>query len=174
MNHDLIPMAGPTRILALSDTHFSKKEQVLPGLLTDRFDEVDYIVHAGDYTTIELVDELEKTGKFVGVQGNMDSSPVKKKLPEIGSIELGHVVLGVIHGSGGPKGIVERIHATCKTHSFNVVIFGHTHQHYEQELDGIKYFNPGSPVDKRFAKENGFLLLNVDGIDDVTAEYISL
>lgn len=160
------------RILALSDTHFTSSSGHLSEEITSHFDEVDFIVHSGDYTDISLVKHLEQTGKFVGVSGNMDPAEIKQILPEINDITLDDIKIGIIHGWGAPKGIVERIHPICKEHGFSIVIFGHTHNKLESEHEGIKYFNPGSPVDKMFARENSFLILEVSRDGKTSARFI--
>ncbi|MFX0100763.1 MAG: metallophosphoesterase family protein [Candidatus Hodarchaeota archaeon] len=164
----------PVKLLVLGDTHFARRNQELGEEITKIFDEVDYIVHAGDFTHKSLVDFLESTGKFVGVAGNMDPMTIKKHLPEVNEIDLGEIKIGIIHGWGAPHDIVERIHPISKKHGFDIVIFGHTHNHLEMEFEGIKYYNSGSPVDKMFAKENTFLILTIHSRERVEAKFIKV
>jgi len=163
-------------ILVLADTHFARHTQQLDPAITSYFDSVDYIVHAGDYTTENLVETLEVTGKFVGVYGNMDPLAVRDMVPEINSIRLDSMdlLIGIVHGWGAPDDLIQRIHPLCATKRFDIVLFGHTHNKQEEQFDGITYFNPGSPVDKMFAKENSFLLLTIASKDDVHAEFVTL
>ena len=166
----------PVTILVLADTHFARETQQLDPVIINYFDSVDYIVHAGDFTTENLVQTLETTGKFVGVYGNMDPLAIRDMIPEINSIRLEDldIVIGIIHGWGAPDDLIRRIHPLCVAKGFDIVLFGHTHNKYEGKYDGITYFNPGSPVDKMFAKENSFLLLTIAAKDDVQAEFITL
>jgi len=164
----------PIKLLVISDTHFARGNQGLGKEITDFFDEVDYIVHAGDFTHKSLVNFLESTGKFIVVSGNMDPMAIKKYLPEVNEIDLGEIKVGIIHGWGAPQDIVERIHPISKKHGFDLVIFGHTHNHLEMEFDGIRYYNPGSPVDKMFAKENTFMLLTIHSKERVEAKFIKV
>ncbi|MHA1792750.1 MAG: YfcE family phosphodiesterase [Promethearchaeota archaeon] len=165
---------NPVKILVISDTHFVRKTQKLPEQILSHFQEVNYIVHAGDYTHISLVNFLESTGKFYGVAGNMDPLRIKEKLPDINHFKIGDILIGIIHGWGAPEGIVERIHLICKEKGFDIVLFGHTHNHLKRILEGVQYFNPGSPVDKMFAKENTFLILNVESKENVQANFIRI
>jgi len=164
----------PITILAISDTHFARKDQELDPRIVDRFDAVDYIVHAGDYAHESLVETLASTGKFAGVYGNMDPFAVRDMVPEINSFQLEDVTIGIIHGWGAPDDLIRHIHPLCVDHGFDIVIFGHTHNKLEAEYKGIKYYNPGSPVDKMFAKENTFLILTVASKADVHADFIKL
>lgn len=169
-------MMSAVMILVLADTHFARNTQQLDPVITSYFDSVDYIVHAGDYTTENLVVSLEATGKFVGVYGNMDPLAIRDMVPEINSIRLENldIVIGIIHGWGAPDDLISRIHPLCDDKGFDIVIFGHTHNKYEGQFGGITYINPGSPVDKMFAKENMFLLLTISSKDDMQAEFITL
>ncbi len=162
----------PVTILALSDTHFSKATQQLDESITSKFDKVDYIVHAGDYAHESLVETLVATGKFVGVYGNMDPLTIRDMVPEVNAIRFDDVVIGVMHGWGSPADMYKRIHPLCADQGFDIVIFGHSHQKFEGEYKGIKYFNPGSPVDKMFAKTNQYLLLKIDSKQAVTAMFV--
>ncbi|MHA1368331.1 MAG: metallophosphoesterase family protein [Promethearchaeota archaeon] len=164
-----------TKLLVISDTHFISKRQRLSERITRYYPEVDHVVHAGDYTHLSLVEHLESTGKFYGVAGNMDPPAIKKKLPEINEILLDEgVKVGIIHGWGAPHGIIERIHPIAVKNHFDVVIFGHTHNRLKKEYENVKYFNPGSPVDKVFAKENTFLILTINSKKECIAEFIKL
>ncbi len=164
----------PVKILAIADTHFARKDQELDPRIVDRFDDVDYIVHAGDYAHESLVEILASTGKFAGVYGNMDPFEVRDMVPEINSFQFGDITLGIIHGWGAPGDLVKRIHPLCVYKGFGIVIFGHTHNRFECEYKGIKFYNPGSPVDKMFAKENTFLILTVASKTDIQADFIKL
>ena len=64
-------------------------------------------------------------------------------------IEVADCRLGLMHGSGAPQNITSRLRREFD--QVDVVIFGHTHQVYNREEDGIFFFNPGSPTDKMFA-----------------------
>lgn len=167
-------MALPAKILVLSDTHFARKSQRLSSEITKYFDEVDYIIHSGDFTSTGVLEQLQDTGKFVGVYGNMDPQEIRDDLPEINEIELDDLRIGIIHGWGAPDGIIERIHGLCKDHGYHVVVVGHTHNHFEQRHDGIWYYNAGSPVDKMFARENTILLLTINSKEDIKSNFIKL
>lgn len=162
----------PVRLLVLSDTHFVRKAQHLGEGITRHFARVDHVVHAGDYTSEGVLDQLVSTGKFTGVRGNMDPDPVRERLPEIATITTGPVTIGIIHGWGSPDGFVERIHPVCKERGFDVVITGHVHASFKRAHDGILYINPGSPVDKMFAKENTYALVTIRGKQDIDVEFV--
>lgn len=65
----------------------------------------------------------------------------------------------VTHGSGAPHGIITRLRREME--EVDAVVFGHTHQAYRGDEDGIYFFNPGSPTDKMFAPYRSVGLLEL-------------
>jgi len=163
---------APATVLVLSDTHIGTNEQVLGECITKYFSKVNAIVHAGDYTSPCILDELMATGKFTGVHGNMDGDAIRSRLPEMDELRVGDVRIGIIHGWGAPRRIVQRVHPACKEKGFHIVIVGHSHQRLDEEYMGIRYYNPGSPTDRVLARENTMLLLTIHSKDRVHAEFI--
>ena len=84
--------------------------------------------------------------------------------------------IGVYHGSGGSKGFIERVFDFFKSRDLNddldVIICGHTHNGFVEQYNGKLIINPGSPFDKRFAKENTIAILtfHIDDNEDKVLE----
>ncbi|MEM0385613.1 MAG: metallophosphoesterase family protein, partial [Nitrososphaeria archaeon] len=118
----------PIKVLVLSDTHCESIKQLSPKLLYE-IENVDIIIHAGDYTHISLVEELASLKTFYGVYGNMDSYEIKNRLPEKLVIELEGFKIGIAHPSEGgpPFGIKKRVKALIKEKT-DAIVFGHTHK----------------------------------------------
>ena len=68
------------KIAVLSDSHVNDLND-LPKKAIKMFENVDLVIHAGDYTGKRLFDKLHKLGTFEGVIGNMDSLSLGKKFP---------------------------------------------------------------------------------------------
>jgi uncharacterized protein len=111
----------------------------------------DLIVHAGDFSTAEVLAELRELGPVAAVHGNVDSPELRQQLPETISLELNDVVLGVVHDAGPAKGRLERLHARFP--DADAVVFGHSHLPLHEERDGFQIFNPGSPTERRRAPD---------------------
>ncbi len=152
------------KIVVISDTHLRRKgeEKLLPGGLLDELERADLIVHCGDIEEAFLIDEMEKYAPVKAVHGNMDSPEVREMLPEKEVMEVSGIKIGIIHGSGPPYGIKERILSAFGGEELHVILFGHTHLAEKREKDGIIFLNPGSPTDKKFAPYNSFGLLHID------------
>ena len=163
------------KILVLSDTHLPVRAAKIPDQITEQFKDSDIIVHAGDFQTIEVLDFLKNSGKFVGVAGNMDSDDVAEKLPEKAIINIKNnnkeFKIGVTHGSGPPQGLAERI-LNFFEEKPDCIIFGHSHKPMNEVINNTLMFNPGSPTDTVFANINTFGILTIN--DEMKGEIIEI
>jgi uncharacterized protein len=109
----------------------------------------DLIVHLGDFSEREVLEELQRHGRVVAVHGNVDSPELQRDLPEQLSLELEGVVVGLLHDAGPAKGRLERMRARFP--EAVAVLFGHSHMPLHESRDGFQIFNPGSPTERRRA-----------------------
>ena len=56
----------------ISDTHIPDRAKEIPQKVFDAFSEVDLILHAGDLTSLKVIEDLEKIAPVMAIQGNMD------------------------------------------------------------------------------------------------------
>ena len=96
------------RVAVLSDTHIHSLEEI-PQKIIESLSTVDLIIHAGDFTTIEVLNGLKQLGEVKAVQGNMDSDEIINILPIKDVIELGNKRIGITHGWGSPWRIEHRV-----------------------------------------------------------------
>jgi putative phosphoesterase len=141
----------------VSDTHLSGKP--VPESLKEALSGVDIILHAGDIVEMDVLDELSEIAGTYAVRGNMDRGEAARLLPESRLLDLEGFKVGLTHGSGPPSGIIERVRRAFDR--VDCVVFGHTHQPVILRKDGVLFFNPGSPTDRKFTETNavGFLEL---------------
>jgi len=135
------------------------------------FKGVDRILHAGDLVEPEVIEALEEVAPVDAVKGNMDHGDLATQLPAKKVLTLEGKRIGLIHGWGAPGGIVDRIRREFDV--VDAIVFGHTHCPMNIVLDGVLFFNPGSPTDKRFSPYNAIGILNVDE-KGITGEIIRL
>ena len=150
------------RIGVISDTHARTLGEI-PSPVLKALAQVDLIVHAGDFTTKAVLDELGMIGEVKAVAGNMDSDELKKALPHKELFVVNEKKVGLIHGSGAPWGIADRVRELFG--DVDIIIFGHSHQAYSQYVRGSLLFNPGQA-------RNSFGLLTIN--DEVKAEIIRI
>jgi hypothetical protein len=130
------------RIGVLSDTHISSIEN-LPKKLINSLSTVDLIIHAGDFTSMEVLNGLKELGKLKAVQGNMDSTKIKSTLPVKEIIKVGNKTIGITHGSGSPWRIEHRVRKIFDPDKVDIIIYGHSHESQNKVMEGILFFNPG-------------------------------
>lgn len=140
----------------ISDTHARTIDEVPPSII-DALADVNLIVHAGDFTHKAVLDCLRAIGPVKAVSGNMDSIELKKALPERDIFEVNGRKIGLIHGSGAPWGIAERVKKQFS--GVDIIIFGHSHEPCHRYLQGVLLFNPGP------ARSSFGLLVIDDGIE---------
>lgn len=158
------------QIGVLSDTHLAGRG--LPAEVMDALRGVDMILHAGDLVDLEVVDQLSELAPTLAVKGNMDHGRAARVLPVSRLVEVESFKIGLTHGYGPPWGMPRKVRAVFSGSEVDCIIFGHTHQALVEESGGILYFNPGSPTDRRFARERTLGRLKVD--DRLAPEVIRL
>ena len=110
--------------------------------------EADLIIHAGDFVTRDVLDEIAALGpEVVGVTGNMDGFDLRGVLPERTEVEANGVRIGLVHDAGPATGRLERMRRAFP--DADAVVFGHSHIPLHEEAGALQIFNPGSPTDRR-------------------------
>ncbi len=153
------------RIGVLSDTHIPGRARRLPAPLLAAFAGVDLILHAGDITTADVLQQLRAIAPVEAVAGNKDPVPLALSLGLTREFALGGYRIGMAHGhTGAGKSTVER--ALGHFRGADCVVFGHSHIPYCQWHDGTLAFNPGSATDRRRSPRcsYGFLYLEPGGL----------
>ncbi|MGI5129527.1 metallophosphoesterase family protein [Pseudonocardia sp. CA-107938] len=133
------------KLLIISDTH----ARPLPTELWAVVDAVDVVVHAGDWVTTDLLDDLEAVAsRVIGCWGNNDGPELRERLPEVARAELDGVRLAVVHETGGAQGREQRCARAYP--DVDVLVFGHSHIPWDSTApNGLRLLNPGSPTDRR-------------------------
>lgn len=135
------------RIGVLSDTHLNDTSEEFRRIFDRYLAGTDMILHAGDIVSLSFLEFFDGL-KFFAVQGNMDSTEVKRMLPRKRILEISGYRVGIIHGWGSPNGIEERI--SRELPGAKVIIYGHSHIPASHSRDGIFFFNPGTATGYSF------------------------
>ena len=81
----------------IADTHVPARARCIPKMVFKIFENVDFIVHAGDLVRLSVIDELEQLAPVLAVHGNMDGPEVSGALPKINSLKIYGWKIGVMH-----------------------------------------------------------------------------
>jgi len=149
------------RIGVISDTHAKTDEDLncLAEIARRCFKDVDIILHAGDMVSLRVLEILQNVARTVAVKGNMDFPEVKETLPNKTVVKLGSCKIGLMHGWGSPIGLPQRVRKEFE--DVDCIVFGHSHQPFNREVEGVLLFNPGSAMDKFFAEQNSIGYLDI-------------
>jgi uncharacterized protein len=146
-------------IAVIADTHMPKGGRELPAECVERIRAAEALIHAGDFSAVPVLEELEELCPVVlGVHGNVDAAALRQRLPESLEIEVGGHTVAVVHDSGPGRGRLERLRARFP--DADAVVFGHSHLPLHEKHGGFQIFNPGSPTERRRAPRRSMGLLD--------------
>ena len=154
----------------LSDTHSLN----IPPQVIECFKSVDLIIHAGDICDAQTLKLLKALGPLKAVQGNMDTAALKKELPLKHIIICDNLRIGVTHGHiGENREALKNAMASFKDDKIDVVIFGHSHRAFKEQIGHVLYFNPGSPNDLNRTQFFSYGLISIEA-GQIKAEIIRI
>lgn len=155
------------RIGVIADTHGLFDRAILR-----HFQDVDYILHAGDISDKSVVEQLEQLAPVTAVSGNVDGYERSGFPPET-IVELGGRRIAIRHIVFEGGKITKEGQAFLERARPDVCVFGHTHRPAAEWVGATLLFNPGSAGQKRFTLPRGLGLLMIDG-DHVEPTVITL
>lgn len=140
-------MSEKIKMGIISDTHGLLREEV-----KERLKDCTYIFHAGDVDRPEILDELRTMGFLYVVRGNNDGYWAQNLRRSL-NFSVGNVKFFMVH---------DRKDAAWELGDTQVVIFGHSHKYFCQEIDGRLWLNPGSCGRNRFDGEVTMAVMTVE------------
>lgn len=155
----------------ISDTHIPDRARELPKNVISAFQNVDLILHAGDLTSMEVIDELEKIAPTIAIQGNMDRA-AGIILPNAKVIEAEGIKIGIAHGEVYPRADTQQLLYLAKQLDADILVTGHSHQPKIEQIDGVLLLNPGSPIVPILA-DRTVMLLEINN-KDVDVEVVKI
>ncbi|MFI6832362.1 metallophosphoesterase family protein [Kribbella sp. NPDC050241] len=137
------------RLVLISDTHLPMRAKKLPAPVWDAVESADVVIHAGDWVSVTLLDELEsRAARLIGCWGNNDGPELRARLPEVARVTLDGLSVAVVHETGSAKGREERCEKAYP--GVDLLVFGHSHIPWDTTSPGgLRLLNPGSPTDRR-------------------------
>ena len=123
------------RVGIISDTH-----DVLRCEVKEILKGCDAVIHGGDITTEEVLEEIRRLGNVYVVRGNNDWR-FSEKLQKSLRFEIEGVRFFLTH---------DKRDVSRRLEDVDVVIFGHSHKYYQETIDGRLWLNPGACGRPRF------------------------
>lgn len=151
----------PLTIGLISDTHGLLRTEALGALRG-----VDYLVHAGDIGSQDILASLRGIAPLTAVRGNNDTADWAADVPLLNTLCVGSVGIQVVH---------EILHLKGQTllDGTRAVVYGHSHRPAIDLRNGVLYVNPGSAGPRRFKLPVTVALLRVAG-ESLDAEIVAL
>ncbi len=88
------------KIGVLADTHVPDRKRALPPRVMELFSPVEIVLHAGDITSIDLLQQLQESVSLTfAVYGEQDPPTVRTFLQETQVLEFGGCRIGMVHGN---------------------------------------------------------------------------
>ena len=146
--------------IAVSDTHGCLPPEALRVMAG-----ADFIFHAGDIGTREIIDQLMEIAPVFAVRGNMDRHSWADALPGMEAVEIGTHTVCIVHD-------LQSADADFKAMRASLVLHGHTHQPSIRTHRGILFVNPGSISQPR--SDSGPTLARIHFGCTIRAEIVKL
>lgn len=136
------------KIAVISDTHGILRDEVI-----EKINGADYVIHAGDFDTKEVYEQVSQLKTSYLVRGNNDHAWAKE-VPTIITITIEEVTICIVHEK---KDIPENLTG------IDLVIYGHSHQYVEDKKNQVLFLNPGSCGKRRFHYKLSMAMVTVEG-----------
>ena len=127
------------RIGVISDTHGLLRAEAIEALRGSQ-----YIIHAGDIGSEQILEKLAEIAPLTVVRGNVDRAAWAKKIPVANVLAVGRVSIYVLHN-------LRELDLKPEASGFAAVVSGHSHVPTQEVRNGVLYFNPGSAGPRRFS-----------------------
>jgi putative phosphoesterase len=149
------------RIGLISDTHDCLRPEAKAFLSG-----CDHIVHCGDITTPDILEELARLAPVTAVRGNNDLGAWADGLRKTELIQIGEIFVYVIHE-------LSQLDIEPNASGVNVVVYGHSHKPSIEKRADVLFVNPGSAGPRRFTLPITLAELIIDG-NAVSARIVQL
>lgn len=160
-----------TKIGLISDTHGYLDDAVF-----QYFEGCDEVWHAGDFGSVELVEQLKAFKPLRGVYGNIDGHDIRIEYPEKLRWKCEEVEVLMIHIGGYPGKYDPTIREEIQNSPPKLFISGHSHilkVIYDDKLNCL-HMNPGAAGKHGWHKMRTLIRFEIDGADIKNCEVIEL
>ncbi|MFX1339066.1 MAG: YfcE family phosphodiesterase [Promethearchaeota archaeon] len=155
------------KILIIGDTHISNFQD-LPEKMLQLIQEADWVIHVGDYTSLNVLSGLMKIKgpRFKGVYGNADPLKIRERISAKEILEISHKRIGITHPSTGGtyENTKKKVIMEFKDDEVDAIIYGHTHDALIEHINGILLVNPGKGYLEKnyFGPPTSVAILNIE------------
>ncbi|MBL6590351.1 MAG: metallophosphoesterase family protein [Flavobacteriaceae bacterium] len=129
------------KVLVISDTHSYIDDRIIKYA-----SEADYVIHAGDIGTFDVIRKLKSVSRVLFVYGNIDGNEIRSESNKFEFFELNNLKILLTHISGKTPKYNKETLIKIKKHNPDLLIAGHSHilKIQYDKINQLIFLNPGA------------------------------
>ena len=147
------------KVLVISDTHSYIDDRIIKYA-----SEADYVIHAGDIGTFDVIRKLKSVSRVLFVYGNIDGNEIRSESNKFEFFELNNLKILLTHISGKTPKYNKETLIKIKEHNPDLLIAGHSHilKIQYDKINQLIFLNPGAAGRHGFHLKRTMLRFTVD------------
>ena len=129
------------KVLVISDTHSYIDDRIIKYA-----SEADYVIHAGDIGSFDVVRKLKSVSEVLFVYGNIDGNEIRSESNKFEFFKIDDLKILLTHISGKTPKYNKETLIKIKEHNPDLLIAGHSHilKIQYDKINKLVFLNPGA------------------------------
>ncbi len=129
------------KVLVISDTHSYIDDRIIKYA-----SEADYVIHAGDIGSFDVIRKLKSVSEVLFVYGNIDGNEIRSESNKFEFFKLDDLKILLTHISGKTPKYNKETLIKIKEHNPDLLIAGHSHilKIQYDKINKLVFLNPGA------------------------------
>ena len=129
------------KVLVISDTHSYIDDRIIKYA-----SEADYVIHAGDIGSFDVIRKLKSVSEVLFVYGNIDGNDIRSESNKFEFFKLNDLKILLTHISGKTPKYNKETLIKIKEHNPDLLIAGHSHilKIQYDKINKLIFLNPGA------------------------------
>ena len=129
------------KVLVISDTHSYIDDRIIKYA-----SEADYVIHAGDIGSFDVIRKLKSVSEVLFVYGNIDGNDIRSESNRFEFFKINDLKILLTHISGKTPKYNKETLIKIKEHNPDLLIAGHSHilKIQYDKINKLIFLNPGA------------------------------
>ena len=129
------------KVLVISDTHSYIDDRIIKYASA-----ADYVIHAGDVGSFDVIEKLNSVSKLLFVYGNIDGNKIRSESNKFEFFKIDDLKILLTHISGKTPKYNKETLIKIKEHNPGLLIAGHSHilKIQYDKINKLVFLNPGA------------------------------
>lgn len=129
------------KVLVISDTHSYIDDRIIKYA-----SEADYVIHAGDIGSFDVISKLKSVSEVLFVYGNIDGNEIRSEGNKFEFFKIDDLKILLTHISGKTPKYNKETLIKIKEHNPGLLIAGHSHilKIQYDKINKLVFLNPGA------------------------------